>query len=254
MKFGSILITIVSAAGVTPLAAALFSADINYFEEPYLWRGYEHIRDNTGELIISDRVGSKNFDVDDDGVDDIGFLAIFGPDLLVLAAPGVDVLALRVGGPNDLGGIASRWEAGSLIGPESQTNEFLFATIDPFSGYHYPESWSQEAWGEYWPNLDEALPSSIIVTGCRGSNESERCQQLWAGRSGYLAFRKQEEDGYHYGWFKIENDLSAPRGVGGYITEFAYETEANRAIIIIPEPASGILTALCSFLFLRRRR
>jgi hypothetical protein len=84
--------------------------------------------------------------------------------------------------------------------------------------------------------------------------------QLLLGELPTIGFRKGEEGHYHYGWIELgPRELPDPYGQGipYHPIRWAYESELNTPITVIPEPASICSLLLCilfatSLLFVRR--
>ena len=89
---------------------------------------------------------------------------------------------------------------------------------------------------------------TLAITGTDG-NVSH-----FDGLSGYFGVEFALPTGTHYGWVRISE--SETYGIGGLITEWAYETSPGVAIVTgIPEPSIlSIVGAGCVLLMLRRRK
>ena len=243
MKTRIILLAIL-AAGVQAPAATVAVRQTN-LDIPYLWQSYS-FDPATGEYF--DQIGSRNFDVDGDGLDDIGFAKGFTEEQLVLTSLEVEILVRKVGGPNDIGGVAARFDAGSILGPASVTTRYTYFSLSPHEPYYHP--YSRDELGEYYDNFDEPLPRDVLVTG----SINPGAEDLWKGRSGYLGYRMLKDDGWHYGWVYVEKDPLLTV-IGGYVTAYAYETTPNTPILAqIPEPSINMMAAFSIMSWLCRRR
>jgi hypothetical protein len=248
MKTLSMMVCFIAACSA--VQAATVAVRTTVLDNPYLAQG---LRYDIQESIYTDNYGSMNFDVDGDGNDDIGFSHGPPQGVEVLVAPDVQLLNFRVGGANDLGGIAGRFNEGFSFGAGSESSRYVWAAVNLFLPYNLPlEEWYL-GWGGHAPLFDDPLPFTVNLFGSHFP--SSAVYELWKGRSGYLGFRKQEDDGWHYGWFYIEKDPLTVSN-GGYVTAFAWETEAGVPILanFVPEPSSMMMLLGGLVLTLRRRR
>ena len=244
MKTRIMLLAILAAGAQAP--AATVAVRQTTLETAYLWQGLQVDADG----LLDDRWGSKNIDVDGDGTNDLGFFSAGNGEILVLTSFDAQILVRRIGGPNDIGGVAARFDAGSILGPESVTTRYTFFSLSPYAPYYYPDLQSPEALGEYFPNFDEPLPRDVLVTG----SINPGAEDLWKGRSGYLGYRMLKDDGWHYGWVYVEKDPLLTV-IGGYVTAYAYETTPNTPILAqIPEPSINLMAAFSIMSWLCRRR
>ena len=218
------------------------SIRITTLDEPYLLQGLEQDRSIPGEFVS--RWGSRNFDVNGDGRDDIGFAHSPQDAVDVMMNSGTELLQAKPGGPGALGGVAARLDEGTLVSSLLEAPLFEFFARSPTGGYDpLTGNWAEGFPGpELEPYFNIPLPfdSNLYGTGLRG-------EQLWGfGAEGYLGFRTLEDDGWHYGWLKIERrDLEY--GGGGYLVAYAWETEPDkpiRANLPVPEPTTPVLVLL----------
>jgi len=227
---------------------------ITVLDEPYLLQGIDADPLIPGEY--TDRWGSRNFDVNGDGRDDIGFGHSPQDAVDVMMNTRTELFQAKPGGPGSLGGVAARLDEGTIIGSSLEAPLFSFLARSPNNGYDPATGdWYEGFPGpDLEPFFDPPLPfdAHLYGTGPRG-------HQLWGlGAEGYLGFRTEEKDGWHYGWMKIERrDLDF--GGGGYLVAYAWETDPDTPILArlaIPEPSSSLLimVAVVATSLSRRRR
>ncbi len=128
---------------------------------------------------------------------------------------------------------------GSLVGTEGGPD-----------GSWSPEQWNEEYWGDIWANIEgPPFDRVVLVTGFFKFPPLN-----WRGRSGFVGLRILKEDGWHYGWVYVEKDAELAF-LGGTITSYAYETEANTPILtVVPEPSAASIALMILLPALRRRR
>lgn len=245
MSLRIIILASLAAGALAPAASVVVREST--LETPYLWQYLQIGADG----IPEDRVGSKNIDVDGDGIDDLGFVHGGGQEIVVLTSFETQILVRRIAGPNSISGVAARFDEGSILGPSSISSRYNYFSQSPYPAYYDPELLSEEVLGEYFGNFDAPLPRDVLVTGSLAPG----AEDLWKGRSGYLGFRTKRDDGWHYGWVYVEKDPLLTV-IGGYVTRYAYETTPNTAIIAqIPEPSVHLLMMLTATLcFFRNHR
>jgi hypothetical protein len=241
-----------SAALCAAGQAASISVRVTVLDEAYLLMGFEPDPSNPGEFVS--RWGSRNFDVNGDGVDDIGFAHSPQDAVDVMMNNGTELLQAKPGGPGALGGVAARLDEGTFISSTLEAPLFEFFARSPTGGYDPATgNWAEGFPGpELEPFFSIPLPfdSNLYGTGLRGP-------QLWGfGAEGYLGFRTLEDDGWHYGWLKIERrDLDY--GGGGYVVAHAWETEPDTPILArltVPEPTTFLLVLMSSIAAARIRK
>ncbi len=186
-------------------------------------------------LLPNEGVSDTRYDLNFDGIEDIriGGLDIVGPVLITSAAN--KYLAVPAVFP-DLGGEILPLGENSLIGP-ILPGGLAWLNTDVTDGFVSPEE------GDGFVSLITCLNS-----GCSGS--------FYPGFETLRAFAGIEfeaADGIHYGYLDI---TIPPRGRGGFINGWAYESEPNIAIrtAFIPEPSSLFLSFVGSIFFLMRKR
>ena len=89
-------------------------------------------------------------------------------------------------------------------------------------------------WFQAGPEEGSSTFLSCVSIGCIG---------LWGGGVNYSGIQITDDDGNHrYGWIEIVAPFD--RIPGGIIQQYAFETEANRSIVAIPELSSAMLLLL----------
>lgn len=246
MNLRIMLLATLTAGASAPAASVVVIQST--LETPYLWQ-YLQI-DSNG--YPEDRAGSKNIDVDGDGIDDLGFVHGGTQENVVLTSFETEILVRRVGGPTSVSGVAARFNEGFILGSNSVSSNYNYFSLSPYAPYYYPELLSEEVLGEDFGKYDEPLPRDVIVRGSLNPG----FEDLWKGSSGFLGFRTMREDGWHYGWVYVEKDPLLTV-VGGYVTAYGYETTPDKSIVafFVPEPSSSLLTILgfCGVIWRRRR-
>lgn len=187
-------------------------------------------------LLPNEGISDTRYDLNSDGTEDIriGGLDIVGPVLITSAAN--RYLAVPAVSPN-LGGEVLPLGENSMIGP-SLPMGLAWLNTDVTDGFIAPEE------GDAFVPLITCLNN-----GCTGS--------FYPGFETLRAFvgiEFEANDGTHYGYLDI---TIPPRGRGGFINGWAYESEPGKSITtrFIPEPSIAMTTLLGIFSFsLRRRR
>lgn len=150
-------------------------------------------------------------------------------------------------------------------GPDS-SQETVALPFGPESGIRIATDEPYEFWpgGTFYSTVIEAAstfgPGDVIDAGLSWSS---RAHFLWhtyggmhplLGDDAYIGVRFELDSQHHYGWIHLRWDDPPGYGTPGYNpVAWAYETEADTPIGIIPEPASLALMAL-ALAFLPNRR
>lgn len=165
---------------------------------------------------------THEIDLDSDGTNDVRLVGQRG-DFDIFPIQDNTTVATFLTGGNNLGGNAVPYIAGDNIGPILPDSATWFAS-------------------------DNANVGSNLLS-CRDIG----CIGFWRGGINYAGVRIEDDAGdFRYGWLEIDAQIEGV--AGGVLTRFAFETEANRAITVIPEPSSFLLCMLgISTLFKRRR-
>lgn len=189
-------------------------------------------------LLLLPEVGISDvrYDLNFDGIEDIriGGLDIVGPVLITSAAN--RYLAVPAVFPN-LGGEIVPLNEGTLIGP-NLTIGLAWLNTDVTDGFVSPEE------GNAFVPLITCLSG-----GCSGS--------FYPGFETLRAFAGIEfeaSDGTHYGYLDI---TIPPRGRGGFINGWAYESEPDTGIrtVFIPEASFPMMASLgLAMCMLKRKR
>lgn len=212
-----------------PLSAAVFYVDRT--DDPIL-PGLDVSPDSP--LLFPQDTPFGWIDLDQDGVDDLGFLSSFSliqPPVEGYSAP----TYLRFTGTSEFQQIRT-WPAQSSEDFQLPFGLAIGPTLEPPNSASDPGSTLTVGWsGGFFDN-----PESIF-------SEDQSV--------GYIGFAWARETGLHYGWIRIERRellespegdpvLFFPAGSGFAVTGWAFETEANQSIRVgvIPEP--GVLPLL----------
>ncbi len=177
-------------------------------------------------------------DIDGNGTEDFRVVAYtFG---LGWRLEGVGANASRsrpTPGP-DIGGPLVALRKGDWVGPDLPAGEEWTETIPGASSFGRPLA----------PYM-----SSCVITQTSPSRRA--CLGQFAyGVTAYGGLRFEINGNTHYGWVRLR-DLNLGALGGGFVQEYAYETEPDTPIRIIPEPSVvGLLGTGALLLFIERRR
>lgn len=100
-------------------------------------------------------------------------------------------------------------------------------------------------------------PGDLFSTNGGASLSTDWPYVLGASYSGYIGTQFTGSNGTQYGWIHITFDLSPITNDGTSsitIHDWAYESEADTAISVIPEPSAVLLVGMGATMLLRRRR
>jgi hypothetical protein len=200
-------------------------------------------RERVGDWMLAAGAGahkSYGFDVDGDGAIDFGlYSTVDGTDSGqsfggVYASPklGVEILGCPYPPPySDPDNLGVGAPAGSIIGADSPL-QYTPAT------------------GVVWGGMDLRTGRYNMLTAVWTNGQSGTFYVGNEDVTGFLAFRIQKEDGWHYGWLE-----AAGGPLGLEIFGIAWETDPNKAIVagLIPEPSISLLAA-CTIAFTTFRR
>lgn len=162
-----------------------------------------------------------NIDLNSDGINDFDIVTTgFGISCVALATN--EIACGFIFGAPEVGGFAQKIHAGAIIGAYQD-------------GYNY----------DWTPGFGTMVAINSIT-------DPPLIYGYWGSNRDFLGVRFKIEGQTHYGW--IQMHLPATEGAG-FIEGFAYETEANKAIIAgIPEPSISLLAVMSSTTFLLHRR
>ncbi|MEN8693283.1 MAG: hypothetical protein ACN4GG_01935 [Akkermansiaceae bacterium] len=168
------------------------------------------------------RTITHEIDLDSDGINDLQ-LRSNRADFGIFSLQDNTSVAVFLTGGNDLGGNSLPYIAGDTIGADLPN----------------PAQWFTSMLGGGSANI-----ISCRDIGCIGN---------WRGGVNYAGIRIEDEQGnFRYGWLEIDAQISL--ATGGVLTRYAFETETNKAITVIPEPSSTLLFSLTLPILLLRRR
>ncbi len=161
-------------------------------------------------------------DINSDGNYDLEFYA-HDDTFRIITTATIEVFALPSPPPNQ-GSYLNPFSAGDLIGADTT-----------LAGY----SW---------------LGGSSAFYSCALFGQSLICLGFWGDGPAYLGFRIEEVDGFHYGYVTVDTPFLGIHG--GYIRNFAYESEPGKPILAgaIPEPLSGVYLGIGAALLWKRKR
>ncbi len=178
-------------------------------------------------------------DLDGNGVEDFRVVAyglLSGQDLV---GAGANASWSRPTPGPDIGSKLVALRKGDWVGPGLPAGDEWIETIPGAANFGTP------------------LAPSIINCGDVPTEPPRRiCNGLFQpGEPAYGGLRFDIGGNTHYGWVKLMDRGEGLTGAAIYIQEYAYETEPDTPIRIIPEPSvAGLLGTGALLLFLERRR
>jgi len=139
-----------------------------------------------------------DLDLDQNGATDVTFRSR-ASDFSAIPSEPSRILAIPAT-PPDLGGFVQPLEPGETIGPVVEL----------------PLSWEN-------PGEGRLGPIGLCFTSCMLTGEGLVCLGLFTCQNAYMGVEFQVEGLPHYGWVRVDCSLGGVNG--GWVTEYAYETQ-----------------------------